>query len=107
MLEHLSAQLFVEEVMEALEEAPEGLPNMYSRTLDSIDQMPTKHTQMAYNILQWMLFGLRPLTLEELRTAVAIEPGSSLCDSCRISKSWYHSSAKVWLKLTSTVAQSD
>lgn len=75
MLEHMSGQFFVEDVMEALAEVPQGLPAMYGRTLDNIDQMPPKHTQAAYRILQWVLFALRPLKVSELRIAVAIEPG--------------------------------
>ena len=77
MFEHLSAQIFVEDVMEALREAPQGLPEMYGRSLDAIDQMPPKHTQIAYRILQWILFALRPLSLDELCTAVGVEPGVS------------------------------
>lgn len=62
------------EVLEALESLPRGLPAIYGRMLLQIED---RHIQRCSTILRWVTMALRPLTLQELSTAIGIVPTSA------------------------------
>ena len=62
-------------IKKKLESLPPDLPGVYMNILEKI---PTKDQAAAETILQWVVWAIRPLTLEELRIAIAILPHRSL-----------------------------
>lgn len=75
MLDHLETCSTIEQILSAVDQAPDGLESMYGRTLDDIYQLSLPQRQIAFKMLRWLLHAFRPLTLAELRIAVAIDPG--------------------------------
>jgi ankyrin repeat protein len=62
------------DITERLKNLPQGLSAIYLKILEDIrpDERET-----ARSILQWVTCALRPLTIEELRIAIAIRPGAT------------------------------
>ncbi len=84
MLEHLSEKISITSMMEALVVAPNGLGEMYKRTIEDIGGMASEeHRNMALKILRWILFAVRPLSIPELQIALAIDPGQKAFDPAR------------------------
>ncbi|UPK96500.1 hypothetical protein LCI18_007435 [Fusarium solani-melongenae] len=65
----------VKEIEHALTQLPRDLPEVYERILSKIH--PASKTTVA-NMLTWLLFTSRPLTVVELCEAIQIEPTSYL-----------------------------
>jgi ankyrin repeat protein len=68
------------EIITALTSLPESLASAYRQTLDAVhpdDRVVTG------TILRWVVFGIRPLTVEELSTAAAVK--SSVTDISEVS----------------------
>lgn len=65
----------VKEIEHALTQLPRDLPEVYERILSKIH--PESKTTVA-NMLTWLLFASRPLTVVELCEAIQIEPTSYL-----------------------------
>ncbi|CCX31727.1 Similar to Putative ankyrin repeat protein RBE_0317; acc. no. Q1RJR6 [Pyronema omphalodes CBS 100304] len=64
----------------ALKDMPKKLYDVFGITLERIrNHKPAVSTQ-AINILQWIFLASRPLTLEELRHALAVESGDNELD---------------------------
>jgi hypothetical protein len=59
-----------------MKKGEEGLDKAYDDTVDRI-----KNHELAKNVLFWIVYAKRPLTTEELRYALAVEPGT-----CRLDK---------------------
>lgn len=60
----------------SLERLPESLEDIYNHTLDRIDSMSEEKQRIAIDTLCWVAFCRRPLTIDELRHALATTPGS-------------------------------
>ena len=61
-------------VQEEVDQIPQELSKLYKELLTSM----IKHEmQESLQLMQWIHFGLRPLTLRELRTAMAVDASSS------------------------------
>jgi hypothetical protein len=61
-------------IRERLKALPRGLPAVYEKSLRKI---PPEDQKRAENILQWVTWAMRPLTLKELAIAIAIQPGKT------------------------------
>jgi ankyrin repeat protein len=61
-------------IRERLKALPRGLPAVYENILRKIKSEDHKN---AANMLQWVTWAIRPLTLEELAVAIAIRPGKT------------------------------
>jgi hypothetical protein len=59
------------EILEVLENLPTGLPAIYNRMLL---QIPARHREVSQAILRWVTMAVRPLRLDELATAVGLQP---------------------------------
>lgn len=82
MIEHLAGQITPKEIVTSLNDLPRDLNGVYSRLLNAI---PGSQRVAAHKILQWLVCASRPLTLRELETAFAIEPGKFFIDpACRM-----------------------
>jgi hypothetical protein len=65
-MDHLRAQKTPNNLVAALEYLPSSLDNMYKQTLDR-----SPNQEQALCLLSWVLLAERPLSVDELRHAVA------------------------------------
>ncbi|MCJ1319882.1 hypothetical protein MMC15_005218 [Xylographa vitiligo] len=77
--EHLCAQRTDYDIIKALEDLPEDLPQIFERILRSLLQ--TNDIKFASRIFNWLAVAKRPLMLEELREAIAIQPRKTEFDA--------------------------
>jgi ankyrin repeat protein len=76
MATHISQQTTPDEITKALSTTPSGLTEVYQRLIEQILRLPGALRELARRILQWTASSVRQLSLEELRVAVAVTPGS-------------------------------
>jgi ankyrin repeat protein len=79
MIEHIGSQTSIADIESALEDLPAGLDELYEGMLAKI-----QNKAFAAQSLRWIVFSYRPLTITELDTAIAIDPGSSSLDQKRL-----------------------
>ncbi|EAU82932.2 ankyrin repeat domain-containing protein 50 [Coprinopsis cinerea okayama7 len=75
--------LSVQTLRETLERIPPGLDGIYADTLARIEKRP-EHALFAKEVLLWLLYCKRPLSVEEVRYAVANLPESYIFDEGRL-----------------------
>ena len=73
-----------EGILKALEDLPKDLPTTYRRILRRLHNSESTDPSMGKKIFEIVSVARRPLTLEELREAVSIEPGVPTWNSARI-----------------------
>ncbi|KAI5816223.1 hypothetical protein BZA77DRAFT_293625 [Pyronema omphalodes] len=61
----------------ALQDTPKDLYDAYGITLDRIKAQKQSLSSLAMKVLQWVFLTTRPLSVEELRHALAVEPGDT------------------------------
>lgn len=59
-------------ILRALGKLPEGFEGTYNDALERINQQSKKRKEMAYRVLSWISYAFRPLSLTELRYALAV-----------------------------------
>lgn len=64
-------------MLEASQTMPTDPGQIYTRTLHQVDLQSRSRAEMAKKILAWLVLAKRPLTLEALAEALAIEAGTS------------------------------
>ncbi|CCX34027.1 Similar to Ankyrin repeat domain-containing protein 50; acc. no. Q9ULJ7 [Pyronema omphalodes CBS 100304] len=64
----------------ALEDMPKKLYDVFKVTLERIKNQKPSVSSQAMNVLQWVFLASRPLLLEELRHALAVESGDTELD---------------------------
>lgn len=57
---------------------PEKINDMYDDAMERILEQEKGDSQLAENVLTWILFTRRPLRLDELQSALNIQPGSQV-----------------------------
>ena len=67
-------------VRQALQSLPVSLDATYDEAMARIDAQNNDEKQLAEQVLSWISFTVRPLSLNELQEALAIEPGSRQLD---------------------------
>jgi ankyrin repeat protein len=67
-----SSQTSENAVRQKMKTLPSSLPDLYTKILLAIEP---DDLETANNILRWVVWAERPLSLEELRIAIAIQPG--------------------------------
>ncbi|KAH6909555.1 hypothetical protein BKA70DRAFT_1425974 [Coprinopsis sp. MPI-PUGE-AT-0042] len=71
-LQALHQCLCIQDARDTLSQFPERIDDTYLRTWDRIsDSQPPKHTALARQVLLWITFAKREMTMDELRRAVA------------------------------------
>ncbi|KAK0451232.1 uncharacterized protein EV420DRAFT_1621879 [Desarmillaria tabescens] len=65
---------------EALVKLPETMTSAYDKTLARVDSQGMYDRDLAYRVYSWVAFATRPLTVLELRYALAVEPGTKALD---------------------------
>ncbi|KAF7504496.1 hypothetical protein GJ744_002176 [Endocarpon pusillum] len=74
----VSASRRDKEVEKALDTLPKDLDETYDRCLKQIDQQVDYNRDLAFRTLRWVVYAQRPLTVEELRHALAAEEMTNL-----------------------------
>ncbi|KAI9732361.1 MAG: hypothetical protein M1834_001568 [Cirrosporium novae-zelandiae] len=72
-LDDICAQCCDEDIRKTLKTLPKDLKETFNRALLRI--LTRGHAQIAKQVFRWVAGAKRPLSLEELREAIAIEPG--------------------------------
>ncbi|KAL9119234.1 MAG: hypothetical protein Q9187_004214, partial [Circinaria calcarea] len=72
-------------IRETLRHLPEGLIATYQRILMKIGQRNSRNMKLVQKILKWVLSARRPLSIGELKEAIAVEPGDKAWDIGKIS----------------------
>ncbi|KAJ7327642.1 ankyrin repeat-containing domain protein [Mycena albidolilacea] len=79
-LESLGAKRKPKAVFEALENLPSDLDETYHNAVKRISDQDEEAREIAQSTLIWVTNAKRPLTVEEIRVALAIEPGTNQLD---------------------------
>lgn len=79
-IETLTRSITLRKVKAALTTLPEGLDSMYFNIMDRIRGQDDEMAALAIDVLSWVYYAKRPLTLQELQHALAIEPGDTFLD---------------------------
>ncbi|KAJ7020740.1 ankyrin repeat domain-containing protein [Mycena alexandri] len=79
-LESLSTKNTIKAVREALKELPKDLHDSYDIAMQRIDAQSKEDRRMARSTITWVVNAKRPLTVEELQVALAVEPGTQQLD---------------------------
>ncbi|KAJ7041372.1 ankyrin repeat domain-containing protein [Mycena alexandri] len=79
-LESLSTKNTIKAVRGALKELPKDLHDSYDVAIQRIDAQHKDNRKTARSTLTWVANAKRPLTVEELRVALAVEPGTHQLD---------------------------
>jgi ankyrin repeat domain-containing protein 50 len=79
-MDSLLGKLNAREVRKALAELPNGVYDTYDEAMVRIGRQDKPRTQLAEQVLSWITLTLRPLSVEELQHALAIEPESTSLD---------------------------
>ncbi|KAI9796740.1 MAG: Ankyrin repeat domain-containing protein 44 [Piccolia ochrophora] len=66
-------QMTIREVKRALDTMPVGLVEMYEETMARISRQSSKRKELAMRILGWVCHAKRPMSVEELRHALAVD----------------------------------
>ncbi|KAJ7474244.1 hypothetical protein FB451DRAFT_286152 [Mycena latifolia] len=78
--ESLASKHTVKAVREALQHLPTNLKQTYDEAMHRINSQNEDDRQLALQAITWVAFAKRPLTVGELREALAIEPGATTLD---------------------------
>ncbi|KAI9767661.1 MAG: hypothetical protein M1840_005532 [Geoglossum simile] len=68
------------DIRKALETLPKELDGTYEEAMRRIESQNDDDKQLAEQILSWISYALKPLTLKELQHALAVEPGEPALD---------------------------
>jgi hypothetical protein len=79
-LDSLSTKNTVKAVRDTLNRLPKDLDRTYDEAMERIDHQNEDDRQLAHSVLTWVAYAVRPLLVNELREALAIEPGAESVD---------------------------
>jgi hypothetical protein len=83
MFEQLQSQTTVSEMVQCLDELPDGLGETYDRVLERIDKHPKSQRLLAHKVFFWIRTVQRPVSIAELCILLAIRPGERNLDETR------------------------
>ena len=71
-------------ILTALKDLPKSLPDTFNRILRKLQHSDTADPHFCKNTFDLVAAAQRPLTLEELREAISIEPGETTWDASKL-----------------------
>ena len=71
-------------IRKSLEELPSGLVETYSRIMERLEKRRRKFLPTTERVFKWIICARRPLSLEELKEAIAFEPGDKSWEASKI-----------------------
>ncbi|MCJ1349212.1 hypothetical protein MMC31_007448, partial [Peltigera leucophlebia] len=81
-IEDICRQVCDRDIRETIQKLPKNLPETYNRILSRITKMG--NAELAEKVFPWIATARRPLLLEELREAIAVEPLQPYSDPERL-----------------------
>jgi hypothetical protein len=75
MMDSLATQTSIRNLRHAITSLPKDLMDVYEKVMNRIQSQPSVDYILAIRVLSWISYAIRPLTVEELQQAIAIEPG--------------------------------
>ncbi|KAJ7443994.1 ankyrin repeat domain-containing protein [Mycena latifolia] len=78
--ESLATKMTIKAVREALQHLPKDLSHTYDEAINRIKNQNEEDRQLAIQALTWVAYAKRPLSVAELREALAIEPDATTLD---------------------------
>jgi hypothetical protein len=85
-LNKLFDQTTKDDLLKALETLPQTVDALYEQTFHRVDLLPSPARKVVYRALSWTMHAWRPMTMFELRCAIALSEGETnlskltLCD---------------------------
>ncbi|RYP78164.1 hypothetical protein DL769_003245 [Monosporascus sp. CRB-8-3] len=79
-MDSLAKRLTRREIRKALGNLPKELDETYDQAMQRIQNQDEGQAALAHKVLYWISCSLRPLTVAELRHALAVEPGDDDLD---------------------------
>ena len=76
----LMTKITLRKVRSALDTLPEDLFDTYQETIRRIKSQNEDHANLAIKVLCWIFYAPRPLTVQEIQCALAIEPEDTFLD---------------------------
>ncbi|RPA77673.1 hypothetical protein BJ508DRAFT_228655 [Ascobolus immersus RN42] len=87
LLDYIGQQHTVKRLQASLETLPASLDLVYEKAIDRIKEGLEQDSQLAMKVLAWVALSNRPLTIEEIREALAAsEPDDSDVDGLRFDR---------------------
>ncbi|MCJ1462893.1 hypothetical protein MMC07_001497 [Pseudocyphellaria aurata] len=83
-IDSICSQKTDEAILSTLGDLPKDLPDTFDRILRKLQHSSAADPQICKKIFDLVAVSQRPLTLEELREAVGVEPGKKLCDASKL-----------------------
>lgn len=74
-MDSLSTKLSITSLKNAIDNLPQELNELYDEAFRRIDAQNEDDREVANNLLRWVAYAYRPLTIPELEEALAIVPG--------------------------------
>ncbi|KAJ7336844.1 hypothetical protein DFH08DRAFT_749106, partial [Mycena albidolilacea] len=85
-MDSLASKKNVKEIQGALEALSASIDDSYKNAMEWIEEQDEEKRQIAYSTLTWVANAKRPLTIGELQTALAVEPGAKSLNEDNILK---------------------
>jgi hypothetical protein len=76
----LATKTNAKDVASALRTLPKGIDDTYAEAMQRIDDQNEDYQKLATRVLSWVFHAVRPLSVRELREAVAINTGDKELD---------------------------
>lgn len=84
MLDQIRDQTCEYDILAALNELPDGLPETYDRIMNRINSLKKARRLLAFRVFFWIITVRRPVSVVELRTLLAIQPQLKKFDERRL-----------------------
>src|SRR5271155_4562725 len=79
-MDSLVGKLNARQVRAALENLPEGMDGTYDEAMERVERQDDSRTQLAKQVLSWITYAVRPLSVKELQHALAVMPDTTKLD---------------------------
>jgi hypothetical protein len=79
-MDSLLGTLSARDIRKSLDELPTGVDDTYDMAMARIKKQDKPRAQLAEQVIAWITYAFRPLSVEELQHALAITPGTTEMD---------------------------
>jgi len=79
-MDSLVGKLNARQVRTTLENLPEGMDNTYDEAMERVERQDDSRKELAKQVLSWITYAVRPLSVEELQHALAVVPDTTNLD---------------------------
>ncbi|KAJ6502837.1 ankyrin repeat-containing domain protein [Mycena vitilis] len=79
-IESLTTKNTIKALRTALQNLPKDLTGTYDEAMERVERQNEDDKQLAHQVFTWVTNAMRPMSVAELRDALAVEPGTSFLD---------------------------